>query len=88
MEDSLREARIAADAFAEQEALPQLARRRSCRRVSWPTRAMSASAQELCHQALDIAQGQGLMELTYRCDYLLGQIAEHQQRPGCGCQLL
>src|SRR5205085_4318008 len=78
-DDSLREARFAADAFAEQEALPQLARAALLQARILANRGDTVSAQELCYQALDIAQGQGLMELTYRCDYLLGQISEHYQ---------
>ena len=76
---SLREARYAADAFAEQEALPHLARAALLQARILANRGDTLSAQELCYQALDIAQGQGLMELTYRCDYLLGQISEHYQ---------
>jgi CHAT domain-containing protein len=79
LEASLREARSAADAFAEQEALPHLARAALLQARILANRGDTASAQELCYQALDIAQGQGLMELGYRCDYLLGQIAEHRQ---------
>jgi tetratricopeptide (TPR) repeat protein len=75
---SLREARAAADAFAEQEALPLLARAALVQARILANKGDIVSAQELCYQALDIAQGQGLMDLTYRCDYLLGQIAEHQ----------
>ncbi|HEV2472405.1 MAG TPA: CHAT domain-containing protein, partial [Chthonomonadales bacterium] len=77
-ETSLREARAAADAFAEQEALPYLARAALVQARILANKGDVVSAQELCYQALDIAQGQGLMDLTYRCDYLLGQIAEHQ----------
>jgi CHAT domain-containing protein len=79
LDASLREARIAADAFADQEALPQLARAALLQARILANKGDVASAQELCYQALDIAQGQGLMDQIYRCDYLLGQIAEHQQ---------
>lgn len=77
LDGSLREARAAADAFAEQEALPSLARASLLQARILANRGDTATAEELCHQALDIAQGQGLLELTYRCYYLLGQIAEH-----------
>ncbi len=77
LDASLREARTAADAFAEQEALPHLARAALLQARILANRGDTTTAEELCHQALDIAQGQGLLELTYRCDYLLGQIAEH-----------
>jgi CHAT domain-containing protein/tetratricopeptide (TPR) repeat protein len=77
LDASLREARAAADAFAEQEALPFLARAALLQARILANRGDTATAEELCHQALDIAQGQGLLELTYRCYYLLGQIAEH-----------
>ncbi|GAC1567982.1 MAG: hypothetical protein NVS3B14_15730 [Ktedonobacteraceae bacterium] len=78
-EDSLREARYVADAFAEQEALPFLARAALLQAHILANLGDTASAQELCQQALDIAQGQGLLDLRYRCDYLLGQIAEYHQ---------
>lgn len=77
LEASLREARHVADAFAEQEALPQMARAALLQARIAANLGDTASAQYLCHQALDIAQGQGLLDLKYRCDYLLGQIAEH-----------
>ncbi len=77
LEDSLREARHVADVFAEQEALPQLARAALLQARIAANLGDTASAQYLCDQALDIAQGQDLLDLKYRCDYLLGQIAEH-----------
>ena len=77
LEASLREARQVADAFAEQEALPKLARAALLQARIFGSVGDTETAQELCHQALDIAQGQGLLELRYHCDYLLGQIAEH-----------
>ncbi len=77
LEDSLREARHVADAFAEQEALPQLARAALLQARIAANLGDTESAQYLCDQALDIAQGQDLLDLKYRCDYLLGQIAEH-----------
>src|SRR6266516_1196771 len=77
LEASLREARHVADAFAEQEALPQLARASLLQARIAANLGDTTSAEYLCHQALDIAQGQDLLDLEYRCDYLLGQIAEH-----------
>src|SRR5579875_3376412 len=38
----------------------------------------SAMAQDFCDQALDIAQGQELLDLKYQCDDLLGQLAERR----------
>src|SRR2546423_4880970 len=77
LEASLREARHVADAFAEQEALPYLARAALLQARIAANLGDTTSAEYLCHQALDIAQGQDLLDLEYRCDYLLGQIAEH-----------
>ncbi len=77
LDASLREARHVADAFAEQEALPQLARAALLQARIAAHLGDTTSAKYLCHQALDIAQGQDLLDLEYRCDYLLGQIAEH-----------
>ncbi len=77
MEASLREARNVADAFAEQEALPQLARASLLQARIAATLGDTATARDLCDQALDIAKGQGLLELQYLCYYLLGQIAEY-----------
>ena len=74
---SLREARYVADAFAEQEALPRLAQAALLQARIHANLGDTASARYLCQQALDIAQGQDLLDLKYRCDYLLGQIAEH-----------
>src|SRR5579863_1549590 len=73
---SLREARYVADAFAEQEALPQLARCALLQARIAAVRGDRVTARELCDQALDIAQSQDLLDLKYRCHYLLGQIAE------------
>src|SRR5712691_11370944 len=78
LDDSLREAQHVADAFAEQEALPQLARTALLQARIAAGKQDTATAQYLCDQALDIAQGQGLLDLKYRCDYLLGQVAEQQ----------
>ncbi len=77
LDASLREARHVADAFAEQEALPRLARAALLQARIHANLGDTASARYLCQQALDIAQGQDLLDLKYRCDYLLGQIAEH-----------
>jgi CHAT domain-containing protein len=79
LEASLREARHVADAFAEQEALPFLARAALLQARIAANMGDTISAKYLCHQALDIAQGQDLLDLEYRCDYLLGQIAEHHE---------
>src|SRR6266699_3917303 len=76
LEASLREARHVADAFSEQEALPQLARAALLQARIAATLGDAATARDLCDQALDIAKGQGLLELQYLCYYLLGQIAE------------
>ena len=77
LEASLREARHAADAFAERKALPQLAQAALLQARVAANLGDTTSAEYLCHQALDIAQGQDILDLEYRCEYLLGQIAEH-----------
>lgn len=78
LEDAMREARHVADTFAEQEALPKLARAALLQaRTAVAVRDIT-TAQYLCNQALDIAQGQGLLDLKYRCNDLLGQIAERR----------
>ncbi len=78
LEDAQREARHVADTLAEQEALPQLARAALLQaRIAIAMRDI-ATAQYLCNQSLDIAQGQGLLDLKYRCNDLLGQIAERR----------
>ncbi|MDQ6662308.1 MAG: CHAT domain-containing protein, partial [Chloroflexota bacterium] len=79
LEDSLREARHVADAFAEQEALPQLARAALLQARIAKASEDITTAEYLCDQALDIAQGQELLDLKYRCNYLLGQIAEYRE---------
>ncbi|QBD82331.1 CHAT domain-containing protein [Ktedonosporobacter rubrisoli] len=73
---SLREAEHAADAFAEQEDLPHLAFATLLQAYLADAEGDVSTAQYLCDQALDIAQGQGLLDLKYRCDDLLGQLAE------------
>jgi CHAT domain-containing protein len=78
LEASLRESRQAADAFALQEALPQLARATLLQARIAALRGDSVGAEYLCGHALEIARGQGLLDLTYRCHYLLGQIAEQR----------
>jgi CHAT domain-containing protein len=75
---SLREARYVADVFAEQEALPQLARASLLQARIAFSQSDATTAHDLCTQALDIARGQGLLDLQYRCDALLGQIAEER----------
>ncbi|MEO8972667.1 MAG: CHAT domain-containing protein [Ktedonobacteraceae bacterium] len=75
-EASRREALLVADTFAEQEALPYLARTALLQARIAEEMDDTVTARELCDQALDIAQGQGLLDLKYRCDYLLGRIAE------------
>jgi CHAT domain-containing protein len=77
--ESLREARLVADAFAEQEALPQLARAGLLQARIANAMGDIDTAEYLCGHALDIAQGQGLLDLKYGCDFLLGQIAEYRQ---------
>ncbi|HLH63041.1 MAG TPA: CHAT domain-containing protein [Ktedonobacteraceae bacterium] len=77
LEASLCEARHVADAFADQEALPQLAWASLLQARIAATLGDTATAQDLCDQALDIAKGQGLLEMQYLCYYLLGQIAEY-----------
>ena len=78
LDASMREAQHVADMFAEQEALPQLARAALLRARITFARGDTITAQYLCDQALVIAQGQELFELKYRCDFLLGQIAEQR----------
>src|SRR5260370_14622223 len=63
--------------MAEQEALPQVARVALLQARITAKLGDTTGAQYLCQQALDIAQGQDLLDLKYRCDYLLGQIAEY-----------
>ncbi len=75
-EASRREALLVADTFAEQEALPYLARTALLQARIAEEMDDTVTARELCDQALDIAQGQGLLDLKYRCEYLLGRIAE------------
>ena len=78
LEASMLEAQHVADAFAEQEAFPQLARTALLRAHIAAMKGDTVTAQYLCDQALDIAQNQGLFDLKYYCDDLLGQIAEQR----------
>ena len=61
LDASLREAQHVADAFAEQEALPQLARTALLQARIAATTGDISTARYLCDHALDIAQGQGLL---------------------------
>ncbi len=78
MEASLREAQHVADAFAEQEDLPQLARATLLQARIADAVHDIPTAQYLCNSALDIARSQGLLELKYHCDDLLGQLDEQR----------
>jgi CHAT domain-containing protein len=78
LEESKREAAHVADAFALQEALPYLARTALLQAQLAATINDTTAALYLCQEALDIARGLELLDLKYRCDYLLGQIAEQQ----------
>ncbi len=78
LDASLREAQHAADAFADQEDLPHLARAMLLQARIADSKGDSAMAQDFCDQALDIAQGQELLDLKYQCDDLLGQLAERR----------
>ncbi len=77
LDASLSEAEYVADIFAGQEDLPHLAQVMLLQSLIADAKGHVATAYELCNQALDIAQGQGLLELKYPCYDLLGQIAEH-----------
>lgn len=78
LEASRREARHVADTFAGLEALPHLARTALLQAHIAATSGDSSAAQDLCRQARDIAQGQELFDLLYRCDAFLGQLAEQR----------
>lgn len=82
VEASRREAQLVADDFAEQEALPQLARTALLQARIATAAGDTATAYYLCNQALDIAKGQELLDLQYRCHYLLGHIAELRAEAG------
>lgn len=78
LEDSQREARHVAEAFAEQAALPYLARSTLLQARIAIAAGDSAGAEDLCKQARAIAQGQELLDLLYGCDDFLGQLAEQR----------
>lgn len=78
LEDSLREAKHVARAFDEQEAFPQLARTALLQARIAEAMGDITTAEYLCGEALVVAEVQGLLDLKYRCHYLLGQIAEHR----------
>src|SRR6266516_1819035 len=78
LETGAHEAQHVADAFADQEDLPQLARVTLLQARIADAMGNVAIAQDLCDQALDIARGQGLLDLKYLCDDLLGQLAEQR----------
>ncbi|MDQ2886725.1 MAG: CHAT domain-containing protein [Chloroflexota bacterium] len=78
LEAAAREAQHVADAFADQEDLPQLARATLLQARIADAMGRAEVAQDLCDQALDIARAQGLLDLKYMCDDLLGQLAEQR----------
>ncbi len=75
---SQREAQYVADMFAEQEDLPHLARSTLLQARIADKNGDSATARYLCDQALDVAQGQGLLDLKYLCYDLLGGLTERE----------
>lgn len=78
IEASSREVEYVADIFAEQEDLPRLAQAVLLQgRIAF-ARGNLSTAQDLYTQALDVAQGQGLLDLLYRCFDELGQLAERR----------
>jgi CHAT domain-containing protein len=78
LEASRHEAQYVADAFAAQEDLPHLAQTTLLLAGIANTAHDFVTAQYLCNHALEIAQGQELLDLTYLCDDLLGQLAERR----------
>ncbi len=76
LDASLREAQHVADMFADQEDLPQLAHTMLLQAHIADAHGDLVTAQDLCDQALDVAQVQGLLDLKYLCDDMLGQLAE------------
>ncbi len=78
LEMSKREAQHVADIFAAQEDLPQLARAMLLQARLAAAMGNSVTAQELCNNSLDIARGQELLDLKYRCEDFLGQLAEQR----------
>ncbi|HEY7416777.1 MAG TPA: tetratricopeptide repeat protein, partial [Ktedonobacteraceae bacterium] len=79
LETSFYEAQYVADVFADQEDLPHLAQATFLQASIAAATERYAMAHELCSHALDIAQGQNLLELQYLCYDVLGQLAEHDQ---------
>jgi CHAT domain-containing protein/tetratricopeptide (TPR) repeat protein len=77
-EASTREAQHAADVFADQEDLPHLAQTTLLQARLADVTQDSTTAHYLCEQALDIAQGQELLDLQYSCYDLLGQLCERE----------
>src|SRR5215472_4389059 len=65
--DSSREVQYVAEVFAEQEDLPHLARALLLQARIADVQHQASVARDLCDQALDIAQSQGLLELKYLC---------------------
>ena len=78
LDASLREAQYVADVFADQEDLPHLAQTMLLQGRIADVQGDIDTAYELCDQALDVAQGQGLLNLRYLCYDLLGQLAERR----------
>jgi CHAT domain-containing protein/tetratricopeptide (TPR) repeat protein len=78
LEASRSEAQYVADAFAAQEDLPHLAQTTLLLARIANAAHDFVTAQYLCNHALEIAQGQELLDLTYLCDDLLGQLAERR----------
>jgi CHAT domain-containing protein/tetratricopeptide (TPR) repeat protein len=76
--ESMREAEYVADIFAEQEDLPHLAQTMLLLGRIADGQGDVTTAYELCNQALDVARGQELLDLQYRCYDSLGQLAERQ----------
>jgi CHAT domain-containing protein len=74
----LHEARQAAAIFARLQALPQLARATWLQARIIALGGELAAAEELCTQALALAQQQGLLDLQYRCHHLLARSAEQR----------
>jgi CHAT domain-containing protein len=74
---SLNAARDSADIFADQEDLPHLAWATLLQAHIAEASSDYPTARALCDQALDIALGQGLLELQYHCYDVLGHLAEY-----------
>ncbi|GCE12350.1 CHAT domain-containing protein [Tengunoibacter tsumagoiensis] len=78
LEQSEQEADYVAEVFAERGDSPYLARALLLQARIAEARQRPLIALDLCHLALDIAKGQDLLDLTYCCEMLLGQIVEQQ----------